>query len=147
MTAEQQLKGFIDRFTPEHQRVIRGARRILRRRFPGAFELVYDNYNLFVIGYGPSERPGAAWFSIAAAANGVGFCFLHGARLPDPEKLLLGSGKQTRFIRLESAEVLERPAVIALIEATVANSAVKLPANARGSLVIRSISAKQRPRR
>jgi hypothetical protein len=92
-TAEQQLKTFVARFSPEHQRVIRAARRILRRRFPGACELVYDNYNFFVIGYGPNERPSEAWFTIAAAATGVGLCLVHGARLPDPEGLLQGLGQ------------------------------------------------------
>jgi hypothetical protein len=33
--------------------------------------------------------------SIAAGASSVGLCFIHGAGLPDPQKLLLGSGKQT----------------------------------------------------
>jgi hypothetical protein len=33
-------------------------------------------------------------------------CFLRGATLPDPSKVLLGSGKQTRFVRLPSAEAV-----------------------------------------
>lgn len=42
----QQLKGFIEKFTPEHQRLIRAVRKRLRKRFPTARGLVYDNYNL-----------------------------------------------------------------------------------------------------
>jgi hypothetical protein len=72
------------------------------KRFPTANELVWDNYNFFVIGYSPTERPADSIVSIAARANGIGLCFIHGAALPDPKKLLLGSGKQTRFIRVES---------------------------------------------
>jgi hypothetical protein len=63
--------------------------------------MVYDNYNFFVIGYCPTDLPSDAVLSIAAGANGVGLCFVHGARLPDPKKVLQGSGNQTRFIRLE----------------------------------------------
>jgi hypothetical protein len=48
---------------------------------------------------------------MTARANGVGLCFIHGARLPDPNKALLGSGHQTRFIRIDSPRVLERPGV------------------------------------
>ena len=85
--------------------------------------------------------------SIAARANGVGLCFIHGAGLPDPKKLLLGSGNQTRFIRLESAAVLARPEVEALVAAAIARAKAPLPATGRGKLIIRSVSAKQRPRR
>lgn len=42
---EKQLKGFIAKFDLKHQTVIRGARKVLRERFPTATELVYDNYN------------------------------------------------------------------------------------------------------
>jgi hypothetical protein len=73
---ERQLKRFIAKFDPKNQEIIRSARKILRRRFPTATELVYDNYNFFVIGYGPTERPSASIISIAAAANGVGLCFI-----------------------------------------------------------------------
>lgn len=145
--AERQLKGFIAKFEPENQVLIRAVRRALRRRFPSAFELVYDNYNFLVIGYGPNERPSDAILSIAAGANGVGLCFIRAASLPDPAKVLLGSGKQTRFVRLPSAATLAQPAVDNLIAAAVAQSPVSLPARGRGRLIIRSVSAKQRPRR
>src|SRR4029453_8301022 len=85
--------------------------------------------------------------SIAARANGVGLCFIHGATLPDPKKVLLGSGKQTRFIRLDSAGVLARPVVEALLAVAIDRAKVPLPATGRGKLIIRSVSAKQRPRR
>jgi hypothetical protein len=145
--AETQLKAFIAKFDAKDQRLIRAVRKALRQRFPTAHELVYDNYNFFVIGYSPTERPSDAIVSMAARANGVGLCFLHGARLPDPKKLLLGSGNQTRFIRLESASVLERPEVEALISAAIAQAKAPLGETGRGKLIIRSVSAKQRPRR
>src|SRR5262245_51065985 len=107
---------------------------------PTANELVYDNYNFFVIGYSPTERPSDAIVSMAAGANGVGFCFIHGARLPDPKKLLLGSGKQTRFIRLESADVLARPEVEALVAAAIGQAKTPFQTTGRGRLIIRSIS-------
>jgi hypothetical protein len=145
--AEKQLKGFVEKFEPKHQRLIRAVRKALRKRFPTADELAYDNYNFFVIGYSPSGRPSDSVVSIAAGANGVGLCFIRGASLPDPKKILLGSGNQTRFIRLESAGVLIRPEVEALVSAAVAQARTPLRATGRGKLTIRSVSAKQRPRR
>jgi hypothetical protein len=84
---EKQLQRFIEKFEPKHRATIRAARKALRKRFPTANELLYDNYNFFVIGFGPNERPSDCFVSIAAAANGVGLCLIHGASLPDPARV------------------------------------------------------------
>src|SRR5206468_3474783 len=94
-SAASQLAGFIAKFSPEHQRVIRAVRKALQQRFKGAYELAYDNYNFFVIGFSPTERPSDAIVSMACGSNGVGLCFIQGAKLPDPQGILKGSGKQT----------------------------------------------------
>jgi hypothetical protein len=114
---------------------------------PSANELVYDNYNFFVIGYRSTERPSDCIVSIAAAANGVGLSFYYGAALPDPHKLLLGSGGQNRFIRIESATILTRPEIEELIAAAIAQAERPLPNSGEGKLIIRSKSEKQKPRR
>jgi Domain of unknown function (DU1801) len=145
--AEARLSGFIAKFEPGHQALIRNVRRALRKRFPTACELVYDNYNFLVIAYGPTERPSDCVVSMTAGANGLGLCFLRGASLPDPDNLLLGSGNQTRFIRLESDDVLARAGVKALVDAAAAQVTAPWRAKGRGELIIRSVSAKQRPRR
>ena len=144
---EEQLQSFIEKFEPPHQAIIRAARKKLRKHFPTATELVYDNYNFFVIGFGPNERPSDCIVTIAAASNGVGLCFVRGASLPDPGKVLLGSGKQTRFVRLPSPDVLDQPAVQRLLSVAAERAHTPLPATGHGQLVIRSVSAKQRPRR
>jgi len=141
------LRGFVDKFDPENRRLIRAVRRALRQRFPTAFELAYDNYNFFVLGYSPTERPSDAVVSMAADANGVSLFFLRGATLRDPRKVLQGSGNQTRFIRVPSVDVLARREVKALLAAAVAQSRARFQTTGRPTLVIRSISAKQRPRR
>lgn len=146
-TPEDRLRGFIDKFDAENRKLIRAVRKALRRRFSTACEMAYDNYNFFVLGYSPTERPSDAVVSMAAGANGVGLCFIRGATLPDPRKVLLGSGSQTRFIRVPSVEILARPEVKALLEAAVAQSRAPFRTTGRPTLVIRSISAKQRPRR
>ena len=143
---EEQLLSFIEKFEPRHRAVIRAARKKLRKRFPTASELVYDNYNFFVIGFGPSEHPSDCIVTIAAAANGVGLCFVRGASLPDPNQVLIGSGKQTRFVRLPSADVLDEPAIQTLLSIAADRAKSSLPTSGRGKLVIRSVSAKQKPR-
>jgi len=144
---EVQLREFIAKFTPEHQRVIRTARRALRKFFPTAIELVYDNYNFFVIGYSPTVRPSDGLVSIAAAANGVGICLLQGAKLADPDGLLQGSGKQTRFLRLKDGSELKDPRVQSLLSAANLQAKTAMKPDGKHCLIIRSISKNQRPRR
>ena len=147
VSPEALVRAFIAKFSPENRALIRAVRKALRKRFSAAYELAYDNYNFFVLGYSPTERPSDAVVSMAAGANGVGLCFIRGASLPDPKKVLLGSGRQTRFLRVPSVDVLARPEVKALLAAAVAESRVPFRDAARPTLVVRSISAKQRPRR
>jgi hypothetical protein len=144
---ERQLSEFIEKFTPEMGKLIRAARAKMRGLMPHALELVYDNYNFFVIGYGPSEKAGDAIFSLAAQAKGLSLCFLQGAKLPDPHKLLRGSGNVVRNIRLESADALDDPEVRGLIDVALARAKSPMPADGHHRLIIKSVSTKQRPRR
>ena len=146
MDAALQLEQFIDKFDDDVARLIRAARKLLRKRLPGAVELVYDNYNFFVVGYGPNERASEAILSIAAQAKGVSICFIQGAKLNDPTGLLKGSGNQTRSLRLDHADMLLSIEVEALIKAALSLGTTEMPAG-NGYMVIKSISAKQRPRR
>ena len=143
----KKLTGFIAKFDAKIARQIRAVRQALRKRVPAANELVYDNYNFFVIGYSTTERPSDCMFSLAANAKGVGLSFYYGSTLPDPHKILLGSGNQNRFIRLEGAATLSRPEVEELLRAAIAQAKAPLPSSGRGRLIIRSVAATQRPRR
>jgi hypothetical protein len=146
-TPERQLAGFIAKFTPEMAHRIRAARRVMRSRLPGATELVYDNYNFFVIGYGPGLRPSDAIFSLAAQASGLALCFLQGAKLPDPAGILRGSGNVVRNIRLETTATLDRTDVKAIMRVALERAKAPIDPKAKRALIIRSVSAKQRPRR
>jgi hypothetical protein len=142
-----QVDAFIDKFDPAMAKRIREVRAALRKRFPTAIEMVYDNYNFFVIGYSPTERPTDYIVSMAANSKGVGLSFNHGADLADPHGILQGSGSQNRFVRLvEGVKTLKHPHVAAMVEAAVENSDKPLPKE-RGFTVVRSVSARQRPRR
>ncbi|MGH7469475.1 MAG: hypothetical protein ACRENP_16105 [Longimicrobiales bacterium] len=96
----QQLDAFIDRYSPEISAQARAALDRMRACLPGAIELVYDNYNGLVIGFGPNERASEAILSIVLYPRWVSLCFLQGAKLADPHKLLKGSGKVVRTITL-----------------------------------------------
>ena len=146
-TPEAQLRSLIERFDPKDQRLIRAVRSAVRKRLPTANELVYDYGTSVVIGYSPTERGIESIVSTAARADGVRLYLMNGPQLPDPKKLLMGSGKQARFIQVESARRLAHPDVEALIAAAIDRASVPFRSTGRGRVVIRSVAAKRRPRR
>ena len=146
-SAASQVASFIAKFDPANARLIRACRTSMRRRLPTANELVYDNYNFLAIGYSPSERASDCVVSLAAGSNGVSLSFYYGATLPDPDGILLGSGNQNRFVRLPTAATLVEPAVERLLRAALAQAKTPMPDSGRGRTIVKSISAKQRPRR
>ena len=142
----RQLSLFLSRFSPDVIKLAKAARAKLRRRLPGAVEMVYDNYNALVIGYSPTERPSDAILSIVIWPKKVSVCFIQGKHLPDPHGVLQGAGNQVRFIRLDAdAAILDTPAIRTLVAEAIAFG--ETPFTGKGLLVIRSISKKQRPRR
>ena len=145
--AEEQLAGFIDKFESKNAALIRSVRKALRKRIPTANELVYDNYNFFVIGYSTTERPSDCVVSLAANSKGIGLSFYYGASLPDPHKILEGSGKQNRFVRIPDPSVFDRPEIQELIDAAEAQADPAFLKKGGGQLIIRSVSEKQRPRK
>jgi hypothetical protein len=146
-SAEAELRTLIAKFAPAHLRLIGAMRRWLRKRLPTAHEVVYEYRDWFVISYSPNERGYEGVLAIRASANGVRLYFNRGKELPDPAKLLQGSGNQTRSINLEGASTLARPEVARLIDEAIARNRVPFARAGRGSVVIRSASAKQRRRR
>ena|SRR5215831_9150550 len=147
LSPARQVESFIAKFDPAIAKIVRASRSKLRKRYPAAHELVYDNYNALAIGYGPNERTSEVFVSLAVFARGVNLYFIQGRKVIDPKGLLLGEGNQGAFVRLESAAVLDDKDVIALLNSAVAIGKTPLTASGRGRTIVKSISAKQRPRR
>ena len=139
-SAESKARELIARFAPAHVRLVEAARRSLKKRLPTAHELVYEYRDWFVISYSPDERGYEGVLALRGSADGVKLYFNRGKGLPDPERLLQGSGTQTRWIALEAASTLRRPAVATLIDEALARNAVPFAPAGRGQVVIRSAS-------
>jgi hypothetical protein len=146
-SAEAQLDRFLDAFTPEIAAFARVALSKMRQRLPYSIELVYDNYNALACGFSPTERTSEAIFSIAVFPKNVSLFFLQGAALPDSKGLLQGEGNVVRYIRLEDEDTLDRPEVKAMMTKATEMAAVPFDQKTKYRLVIKSVSAKQRPRR
>ena len=143
----RQLSRFLAKYSPEIAAQGRRALAKMRKRLPGSTEMVYDNYNGLVIGFGPTEKPSLAIFSVLLMPDHVTLCFLQGASVPDPNRRLKGSGNLVRHIRLVPPGVLDDPEIVELMNSALYRAKVPIDPKARRKLVIKSVSAKQRPRR
>jgi hypothetical protein len=140
------LDGFIAKYT---QNIAASVHDCLKRMLvlvPGAQVLVYDNYNALAIGFSANEKASGVVLSIAAYPRWVTLFFMKGAALADPTMLLQGDGKTVRSIRLDGPETLDKPDVVALIKVALAAAMPPIDQNGKGQIIIKSISAKQRPR-
>ena len=144
---ETRIATFLDKYSAEVASELRDARIRLRAKFPRGFELVFDNYNALVFAFSPSERTSDAFISVAGYPRWVTLFFLRGADLDDPAGLLEGQGKQVRSIRLKRPEDLNSREVEALIVQAIRPHATALLAAPELTTIVKSVSAKQRPRR
>lgn len=144
---KKQLESFLAKYDPAIASLARRALAIMRKRLVGSIEMVYDNYYALVVGFVPNERASDAIFSIALYPEHVSLCFLQGAGIPDPHGRLLGSGNVARHVRLESAATLDDPEIVSLMNTALHRAKVPLHPKQPRRLIIKSISAKQRPRR
>jgi hypothetical protein len=146
-SAEQRFATFLARFTPAIVAQAEAVLAKMRARLPGAVEMVYDNYNGLVVGYGAADRPSEAVLSVIVLPDHVTLCFLHGADLFDPDKLLRGGGVRVRHIRLDGPETLDAAPVRALVTEAVARSPQPFDDTQPNRMVIRAVHPKPRPRR
>ncbi len=145
-SAEAQVRALIDKFTPNQSKLVAAMRKVLRKRLPTAIEVVYEYRDCFVISFSPSEHGYEGVLAIRGSADAVRLYFNQGKDLPDPEKLLMGTS-QTRFIEVEAASTLARPAVARLIDEALVHNRVPFAQIGRGSVVIRSTGSKKQTRR
>ena len=143
---EKTLQGFINRFSSEIADNARLTLEAMRKMFPGATALVYDNYNALVVGFSSTEKPSDGFISLVVHPARINLFFFSGASLIDPQHLLEGTGKKGRHMRIQGKSDLERPEVRRLISEQV-KRAKPWPKDRQSELVIKSISKNQRPRR
>lgn len=136
--AEARLRTLISEYAPASARLIAAVRRSLRKRLPTAHEVVYEYRGFFVVSLTPSGRGHEGVLGIRADAEGVRLYFNRGCDLPDPAKLLRGSGKQALWLALDAASALARPEVASLTDEAIARNTVPFESQGHGSVVIRT---------
>jgi len=106
-TVEELLRGR----APQVRRWVGSLRKLVRTAAPQAAERVYRGWRL--IAY---DHKGLFCY-IAPLKNGVNLGFYRGARLPDLEGLLEGTGKGLRHVKIRTATDLRPTALKKLVRA------------------------------
>jgi len=145
--AEDRLAGFVARFAPNVAALASEAIAKTRARLPGANVLVYDNYNALAVGFGATEKSSDIVLSIAVYPRWASLFLVGGPKLDDPKGMLKGEGSTVRHIVLKTPATLDDPDVRALTDQALALAKAPIDPTATGRLIIKSVSAKQRPRR
>jgi len=119
-------------------------------KYPQCNELIYDNYNALAFGWSPTEKQGDLFCSVAVYGNkDVHFGFYWGSQIADPEKRLLGNGKQYRYIKVNSPVDFPEAYITKLVAEAYANSMAKLKPHAilsEGKTIVKSsLAIKKRP--
>lgn len=146
-STKSQVSAFIAKFSPDVASRFRKARVELRALFPRGFELVYDNHNAFGCGYSFSPKNSGVVVSLVAYPRWVTLFFFCGVKLPDPERILNGSGSRIRSVRLDPPELLKSKGVRTLLKHAIAQYKIDFQTAPRLSTHIKSVVAKQLPRR
>jgi hypothetical protein len=147
VSVQKTLAGFIAKYDAPVRATAIAALAKMHARWPGAMQLVYDGYDGLVIDFSPTERTADTIFSIVLYPRWVTLSFPQGTALPDPERLLKGSGGRVRHVVLEDAGVLDTPAVRSLITAALENAVTPLVRKSGGKVILKRVQVKQRARR
>jgi hypothetical protein len=113
---EMSVREFLAVLTPEIRRIVTGLRSVVRKAVPGASESVlWGSLSYHIPELGGRVKGAVCMITPRGAEVELGF--IHGALLPDPERLLSGDQKAKRVLRVQSLRDLPRQAVVTLIRA------------------------------
>jgi uncharacterized protein DUF1801 len=78
-------------------------------------EYIVEVYIVSIL-YGPSHRMKDGICYIGVIKDHVNLGFIRGSRLADPQRILEGTGKQMRHIKIRNMSDLERPSIRAYLQ-------------------------------
>ncbi len=100
------------------QALARGARDLIAAVYPEAAEVAWPRQQIIGYGVGPKKMTEHFCY-IAVHGAHVNLGFNYGAKLPDPQGLLQGTGKLMRHVKISEPRQLEGAALRDLIEAAI----------------------------
>jgi hypothetical protein len=145
----KELLRFLSTFDDEERKLALWLREFIWDLYPQTNELIYDNYNALAIGWSPTDRAGHIFCSIAIGrtSKNVHFGFYWGSEIPDPKKILIGNGKQYRYILVKNKKDFPKTYIKKLLKDAYMNSLAKVKDTEqiiKGATITKSISPVKR---
>jgi hypothetical protein len=140
---------FLGVFPEQTKETVLWLREYVWDQYPKTNELIYDNYNAVSLGWSLTDKLSHLFCTIAIfrTNHSIHFGFYWGNEIADPEKLLLGEGKQYRYIIVKDKKGFPKTYMKKLIKEAYANSLGKLKDGKQqifGKTITKSVSAKKR---
>jgi hypothetical protein len=101
-------------------------RKLVARVMPNVVEVPWPRLRMASYGVGPKKKSEHFCY-ISAQKDDVNLGFYYGAELPDPEKLLRGTGKLLRHVKIREVKAIRSRALRRLLEVA---SRHRMPAQA-----------------
>lgn len=114
MIEDGKLKIFLGQYDKEIVNNIMSLREIISDCLPGIKEQVDLPAKMIAYIYG--QRYLDMICTIIPSKTGIKLGFYKGTDLPDPQRLLEGKGKISRYVQIKTKEQIESPAIRTLIE-------------------------------
>jgi hypothetical protein len=140
---DPQLLAFLEAYDPHISDLALALREVILEEAPDASESIYQVYTV-AIWFGFSGKMKDMFCYIATNAGHVNLGFPRGSMLPDPNRVLEGTGKTMRHIKLRSQRDVERPLLRRYIQTAVEQ--VQQGATGTGKSVVKSERGDSSPR-
>ena len=112
---DKEFETAIQGFSEEVKNIARETRKLIYKVLPKVTEVVWIQQKN--IGFGTGVKKKTEHFCwLMPATNHLTLGFTYGAELPDPEKILEGTGKLFRHIKIKSIEQLTNEEVIKILK-------------------------------
>ncbi len=110
-TPTEEVRAWLEHLPSEKKPTVETLRRLIGSVAPEAHEIIYHD----ALGYGPTESGFDRILYVTVFAKHLDLGFFFGGFLPDPEGLLVGSGKRMRHLKIRSWQEAENPAIPRLL--------------------------------
>jgi hypothetical protein len=146
MKPAKELLKFLNPYPAEVQDVTLWLRDFVWKQLPDSNELIYDNYNALVVAFGLSDKATDVYCGIAVYAKYVNFGLLRGSEVPDPGKILNGTGSLYRKITIKEKKDFPEAGIKKLLKTAYKNAQVRLKVKQTlsGEIMVKSISTKKK---
>jgi hypothetical protein len=118
MSNATEIETLLAPYPPEVRDLALAARDFMAQTLPGASETIDGTAKLFGYGYGPGYK--GLVCTLLLSKTGIKIGISRGSELPDPKKLMHGSGKVHRHVQLRAIEDLKQPGLKPLLKAALA---------------------------